>query len=199
MCGERKLTGLTDTQQGRYLLDDVWDDGAVDYCLGAGQWTFAKRSVEIASSTSVTPAFGFSKAFDIPTDLVRMVSMCSDPYEKCPVLDYKPMKDYWFADVDPLYVSYVSNNASYGGDLTRWPQEFVLFIQSYMASQIIETLTQDENKFARVYKLAKQYRTEAASSDAMEQPTKFLPEGNWTAARRGGGNGDRGSRSRLIG
>lgn len=199
MCGERKLASITENQQGRHILDDEWADGAVDYCLGAGQWKFAKRTIELASSTSVTPDFGYSKAFAIPSDLIRTTALCSDPYQQVPLLSYTTEQAYWFADVDPLYVSYVSNDASYGGDLTLWPMEFVLFIQAYLASKIVETLTQDENKWAKVYKLAKKYRTEAASSDAMEAPTKFPPEGSWVLARRGRGLRDRGNRNQLIG
>ncbi len=199
MCGERKLASITENQQGRHLLDDEWADGAVDYCLGQGQWTFAKRTREIASSVSVVPDFGYSKAFDIPTDLIRTTALCSDPYQKVPLLDYTTEQAYWFADVDPLYVSYVSNDASYGGDLSLWPGGFVLFVQAYLASKIVETLTQDAAKWERVFKLARKYQKDAASSDAMEGPTKFPPEGSWVAARRGRSSRDRGNRSQLIG
>lgn len=200
MCGERKLASLTENQQGRHLLDDEWADGAVDYALGAGQWKFAKRSVEIASTTSVTPGFGYQKAFEIPSDLLRTTALCSDPYQQVPLLAYTTEQAYWFADVDPLYVSYISNDASYGGDMSLWPVEFVLFLQAYLASKIVETLTQDEKKWNRVFKLAEKYRKDAASSDAMEGPTTFPPMGSWVAARlRRGGHRDRGGRGQLIG
>lgn len=200
MCGERKLASLTENQHGRHLLDDEWADGAVDYVLGCGQWKFAKRTVEIASSASITPDFGYQKAFPIPTDLLRTTALCSDPYQQVPLLAYTTEQSYWFADVEPLYVSYISNDASYGGDMSLWPPEFVLFLQAYLASKIIETLTQDEKKWQRVFKLTEKYRKDAASSDAMEGPTAFPPVGSWVAARlRGGGHRDRGSRGQLTG
>ena len=200
MCGERKLASLAENQHGRHLLDDEWADGAVNYALQAGQWKFAKRTVEIASSTSVTPPFGYQKAFDIPSDLLRTTALCSDPYQQVPLTQYSVEQAYWFADVEPLYVTYVSNDASYGGDMSLWPVEFVLFLQAYLASKIIETLTQDEKKWARVSELAEKYRKEAASSDAMEGPTVFPPAGSWVSARAGrGGPRDRGSRGQLTG
>ena len=199
MCGERKLASLSENQQGRHLLDDEWADGAIDYCLGAGQWKFAKRTIELASSTSVTPSFGYSKAFDVPADLIRTTALCSDPYQQVPLLSYSSEGAFWFADVDPIYVTYVSNDAAYGGNLSLWPEEFNLFIQAYLASKIVETITQDENKWAKVYKLAKKYRVEAASSDAMESPTTFPPPGSWVQARRGRSVSHRGNRSQLIG
>ena len=198
MCGERKLASLTENQQSRHLLDDEWADGAVDYCLGQGQWKFATRTIELAASTSIEPDFGYQKAFPIPDDFIRTVALCSDPYLKVPLLQYTQEQAYWFADIDPLYVSYVSNDASYGADMSLWPQEFVLYLQAYLASKIVETLTQDSNKWEKVFKLARRYLIDAKSSNAMEGPTVFPPTGAWASARRGR-IVNRGSRNRLIG
>ena len=202
MCGERKLASLTENREPRRLLDDEWADGAVDYCLGLGQWKFARRTVEIASSVSVAPGFGYTKAFDIPSDLIRTVALCSDEYLKVPLLDYTQEQAYWFADVDPLYVTYISNDSNYGGNLSLWPQEFVLTVQSYLATKIVEKLTQDNEKHKKVLQLHKMYKADAKSGDAMEGPTAFPPPGSWVSARvgrAGSGRRDRGSRGSLIG
>lgn len=199
MCGERKLASLAEAQQGRRLLDDEWADGAVDYCLGLGPWRFALRTVELTASTTVTPDFGYANAFALPEDFIRTAKLCSDPYQKVPLLEYTQEQAYWFADIDPLYVTYVSNAANYGNDMSRWPQEFILLLQAYLASKIVETLTQDENKWKRVFQLAKKYRNDLANSSAMEGPTQFPPTGSWARARRGGSVVDRGSRSKLVG
>ena len=201
MCGERKLASLRENRQPRHSLDDEWADGAVDYCLGAGQWKFAKRTVEIASSVGVTPAFGYSKAFAIPEDFIRTAALCSDPYLNTPLLAYSQEQSYWFADVDPIYVSYISNDASYGGDLSLWPQEFVMFVQAYLAGKIVTTLTQDKEQRKQSLGLERKYLLEAKSSDAMEGPTTFPPQGAWVSARlgRGAGRRDRGNRGSLIG
>ena len=199
MCGERKLASLTENQQGRHLLDDEWADGAVDYCLGLGQWKFAKRTVELDATPSVTPSFGYSKAFLVPSDHIRTVALCSDEFLKVPLLEYSQEQGYWFADVEPLYISYVSNDAAYGNDMGLWPNDFTLLLQAYLASKIVETLTQDENQWTKDFKLDKKYKVDAVSGDAMEGPTTFPPPGNWTAARAGGVVSSRGSRNRLIG
>lgn len=199
MCGERKLASLTENRQPRHLLDDEWADGAVDYCLGAGQWKFAKRTVEIASSVGVVPPFGPTKAFEKPSDHIRTTALCSDPYLKVPLLSYTQEQAYWFADVDPIYVSYVSNDASYGGDLSLWPQEFVLFVQAYLAGKIVLTLTQDKEQRKQTLGLERKYLLEAKSSDAMEGATVFPPPGAWVSARAGRSGRDRGNRGSLIG
>jgi hypothetical protein len=61
------------------------------------------------------------------------------------------------------------------------------------------SLTQNQGKRDGLERDAEVWLTKAKSTDAMDEPTKFLPEGSWTRARRGRGNNERGSRSRLIG
>lgn len=197
-CGERDLSSLTEAREPRRLLDRAWDNGAVDYCLGQGQWGFARRSTQLAPSVSVTPGFGHSLAYLKPSDHIRTISMTTDEYGKVPLLDYIPEGDYWYTDAEPVYLSYVSNHASYGGDLTKWPAEFVRAVECYLAARIIKKLTQSEDKEKEMEKKAAGLFLKAASSDAMENPTKFPPSGSWVNSRRGAA-GDRGKRSRLIG
>jgi hypothetical protein len=116
-----------------------------------------------------------------------------------PLLQYQQEQRYWFADVSPIYVSYVSNDANYGGDIASWPQDFTRFVEAYMASQIIRRLSQDKNDWDTLYKLQKRRLTEAATGDAMESPTTFPPPGSWVMSRVGGTSVDGGSRGSLIG
>ena len=200
-CGERALASLSENIEARRLLDRAWDGGAVDYCLGQGQWRFAKRSVEIASSAGITPGFGYAKAFDKPTDHLRTIAMCSDEYMQAPLLRYAEEGAYYFADTDPIYLSYVSSNASYGGDYTLWPADFVEYVQLYLATKIIKKLNQSAEDMKTLFSLAKKALTDARSSNAMEGPTVFAPVGAWVASRMRGNvtRRDRGSRSSLVG
>lgn len=197
--GERPLASLSENREPRRLLDQAWDNGAVDYCLNAGQWKFAKRTVQIAPETSITPDFGYRNAYEIPSDHIRTCAVCSDEYMQVPLLQYQVEGGYWFADVSPIYVTYVSNGASYGGDLARWPQDFVQFAEAYLAYKIVRKLTQDKNEWDTLYKLQKRRLTEAATGDAMESPTTFPPPGSWVMSRVGGMSGDGGSRGSLVG
>lgn len=199
--GERELASLSENREPRRLLDRVWDNGALDFCLNAGQWRFARRSVELSRDTDISPSFGYQYGFSIPSDFIRTCAVCSDQYFNVPLLQYSQEQRYWFADIDPLYVSYVSNGASYGGDLTIWPMEFVRYVEAYLAGMIANKLTQNREEWTRLHKLAKLRLTEAKSGNAMEGPTALLPVGSWVAARagRGGSRLDRGSRSALTG
>jgi len=201
VAGERDLASLTENCPPRRYLDSVWNRGAVDYVLGAGQWKFATRSVELLADTTVEPSFGFAYAYEIPTDHIRTVALCSDEFFKCPILQYNKEQNYIFTDLEPIYLRYVSNHADYGSDYTLWPADFVEYVHAYLAFKISKKLNQSNEDQQSLFSLAKRLLSDAKSSDAMEGPTVFPPAGRLVRARRGGSSGtqDRGSRNQLIG
>ncbi len=199
LCEERKLSSLSEARESRRLLDTVWERPAIDECLQMGQWNFAMRSVEVTPSPSVTPALGFTYAFDRPTDLMRTVAVCSDERFTVPLLQYQTDGPYWFADIDPIYVRYVSNGDDYGADLSLWPPNFCRYVEAYLADAIIGRLTQDKQTWQKINAIKTRALSEAKSSDAMEQPTQMTPPGSWVRSRSRGPGGDRGNRGSLIG
>lgn len=199
ICGEATLSGLTDIVEPRYLLDNVWDNDGVKYCLEAGQWRFAVRSQRIDYTTTISPDFGYNRAFTKPSDWCVTVALCSDEYFNVPLLHYVDESAYWYADLDEIYVRFVSNDSSFGGDLSLWSAHFARFVAAHFASRIIMKLTSDENKRAQVIALEEKFRKEAKSRDAMADPTRFPAQGSWNASRRGGTRRDRGNRNDLIG
>jgi hypothetical protein len=195
--GERKLASLSEDRKPRRLLDDVYT-GAVAYCLEQGDWKFAQRASLLAYESSYTAPFGYRRQFQKPTDLVRLSKMCTDEYFQCPLLQYEDNAGFWFADLDEIYVSYVSNDASYGLDLTLWTETFTNFVELYLASQIVDPLLQSDTKTDKIMKLLKAARAEAKSRDSMDGPTEFPPIGSWTRARRGD-TATRKNRGSLLG
>lgn len=189
---ERKLASLTEERESRRLLDDAYGDGstngAVRYCLEMGQWTFATRSVQIDYSPSVTPTFGHKYAFDHPTDMVRVCAVCQDEYFKVPLLEYADERSYWYASQQTIYVKYVSNGASYGADLSLWPESFVKLVEAYLAKEIAGSLTSGDDKVRLAKAIWKEFKKEARSIDAMSKPTSFPPQGAWVSSRHGRSN-----------
>lgn len=201
LLGERSLSSISEDRKPRHVLDDVWNDGFIDTVLEQGFWNFALRAVQIDKSTTSIPAFGHTNAFDKPNDWIRTAGVCQDEFFKVPLLDYLEETNFWFAEIDPIYVRYVSNAATYGSDLTRWPETFTLYVKAYLASEIAYTLTQSDAKLRMILGLVHQRLIDARSKDAMNEATAFLPPGTWSQARRGYRNGsrDRGGRNNLIG
>jgi hypothetical protein len=201
--GERQLnstTGLTENIESRYLLDGVWDRGGIDKCLEQGMWKFATRVSQLTYEAGITPAFGYNRAFEKPSDYIRLYALCSDEYFNAPLLDYTEESGYWFTSLDEIYVKYVSNDGSYGTDYSLWPPSFKKFVESWFGCEIIFKLTQNDSKEEMKKKELGKILLEAKSNDAMNGPTVFPPPGRFRMSRRSSySRGDVGSRSRLIG
>lgn len=197
--GERKLASLSENREPRRVLDSIWDDDALKTCLAAGQWNFASNTIELTYSPSIDPAFGFTYAFDKPDDWVRTTGVWADEDLQTPLLHYKDEGDYWYADLDVIYVSYVDSGTSYGGDYSKWPANFTRYVETWLAARICMSLTQNQSKRDNLERDAEVWLVKAKSTDAMDEATKFMPEGTWSRSRRGRGNRERGIRSRLIG
>jgi hypothetical protein len=200
-CSERKIADLTEDREPRRLLDDAWDDGAVDVCLAEAQWKFAIRTVRIDYDPAITTDFGFQYAFSKPTDWVSTSAVCSDEYFDTPLIRYSHENDYWYADIDTIYVKYLSNDATYGNDLSLWPGTFANYVSAYMANEIVDKLTASDVIIARVDQRHDENRLKAKNKDAQNQPQRFPAPGSWSSSRGkfAGRTRDRGNRGSLLG
>src|ERR1700724_1414124 len=68
--GERQLASLSEPREPRRVLDSYWSD-VVGFCLSQGLWKFAKRTILIDNSSSLTPQFGYNYCSLILFSLVK--------------------------------------------------------------------------------------------------------------------------------
>jgi len=203
ICGETLLhttTGLTEEREPRRLLDQVWDNDGVDACLERGQWHFAMRTSKIDYDAAQVQDYGLRRSFTKPSDWILTSALCSDEYFRSPLVQYADEADFWYADIDEIYVKYVSNDASYGGDLSLWPATFSDYVSAAFAAKIVMKLTADEKKWEQVMKWEKKQLLLAKSNAAMAGPQKFPAPGNFVNSRnRFNRRNDRGNRNQLLG
>ncbi len=185
VLGERKPTSLTENVPVRKELDGAWDRGAIRTCLQTYLWNFATRSVEIEYSPSITPSHGYRRAFQKPNDFVRLAQICRDEYYRAPLNEYTDEASHWFADIDPIYVRYVSDDEEYGMDLSKWPPNFTRFVEHYLAHAICNVITGSGRSKAEIEEDLKAAKASAKATDAAEEPTTFAPRGSWSQARNG--------------
>lgn len=201
--GEVPVASLSENREARRLCDFVWNAGFVNQCLEEGLWKFAIRAVKLTYDTGPQPAYGFTRAFTLPDDFIRTVKLSTDENETIPITanGYTEEAGFIYASIDDIYLRYVSNDASYGGNLTAWPESFSVWTQLNMATQVGPKLTSSTTKLDALKKDAKKALSNARSKSAMEGGTAFPPMGTWVSARSGrwGGRSDRGSRGNLIG
>lgn len=210
MAGERSLASLAEDREPRRLLDQVYNTNGIDHCLEQGQWWFAMRTVMIDYDTAISPSFGYQKAFTKPTDWIATSAVCSDEYFRVPLTAYADERANWWADITPIYVKYISNDAAFGGDLSKWPASFVDYAAAYFAGRIIGKLAGDKaDQRTALFGPPGQPSKGligmnlhiAKNAAAMTQPTQWPAQGNWTRARQGSRRGryDRGNPGSLIG
>lgn len=200
ICGERILSSLTEDRKPRRLLDHVWDNDGVEACLERAQWKFAMKTIRFDYDTDVDTDYGYRRAFSKPSDWVLTSAVCSDEYFTAPLVRYVDENDFWFTDLDIIYVRFVSNATDYGLDLSLWPATFNKFVSAYFANEIIMGLTQDQEMWTMVEKKLDKTMKYAKSNDAMAGPQQFPAPGNFVSSRyRGRSGGDHGSRNNLIG
>lgn len=193
-AGERSISSLAEDREPRRLLDRVWDASGVKRCLEMGQWHFAMRTSMIDPDPAIVTTFGYTNVYNKPSDWVLTSAVCSDEYLNAPLTQYTDEGGQLFADVDPLYVRYVSDDASFGSDLGAWPETFADFVAWDFASRIIGKLADSEQKKLDCINGRKAALLLAKNKAAMAEPTKFAPTGSWVKARtygnqrRDGGN-----------
>ena len=199
-CSERKVT-LTQDTKARRLLDDVWDTGGVEDCLESGQWKFAMKAVRLDYDATIDESFGYTYAFAKPDDWVITSAVCSDEYFDVPLTRYSHENNYWYADLDVMYVKYVSNADDFGYDLSLWPTSFMRYVAAHFANEIVDDLSSNGEIIARVDKRLDKNKLKAMNKDAMNQPQRFPAPGNWSSSRGRlrGVNRDRGNRGSLLG
>jgi hypothetical protein len=185
-CGLRGITSLSENRESRRVLDTVWDDGAVEYCLEQGFFRFSIRTQQRTYDPSIDPDFGYQYAYPKPDDYIRTYSLCSDENLSCPIINYADEDGYWFTDFDTIYVQYVSDDDEFGFNYSAWPQTFTTFVELYLASMVCERLTQSTSKKEKIDKDLKRARIDARSKDVMNNPARFLHRGSWSNARSRG-------------
>lgn len=185
LLGERRLASLTEDRSSRYEIDAAYDDVLAD-CLEGGYWNFAMRSVEAEPDDDAAPQFGYTYAYSKPDDWVRTYTISANERFEPPLEDYQDENGYWFCDVEPLYIRYVSNDTDWGGNLGGWPRSFASYVEATLAVAVCLQITSSSEKLAEAMKVQKRAKTHAKANDAMNEPSRPLATGSWVNSRDGG-------------
>lgn len=189
ILGEEKLASLSENRAPRRALDDAWDQ-VTAYCLEQGYFNFAMRAIQVDSSASVTPTFGYQFAFPKPSDFIRMYRQSSSPTLDPELQDIVDEPNYWFANIDPIYVKYVSNDPAYGMDSSLWPNTFNEYIDTRLALKTCKRIT-GKDPSEDLIKAEKLARMDARAKDAMNEPPGIPPPGSWVLSRLRGSDTSR--------
>lgn len=187
--GERALATLTEERGPRRQLDGVWDRNFIRAVLEEGQWNWATRTMKVEPEDSYEPSFGRQFQFVKPDDLARITYICRDEFFRYPLREYEDEANFWFSDYNEIFIRYVSDDITLGGDLANWPESFARFAAGKLALRATALITQNKINKKELEKTVKALRVDARSIDAMKDPSRTLPSGRWTTSRDGSRRG----------
>lgn len=183
--GAASVAATSEGVESARVLTAVYT-AVVAECLAGGLWQFAMRSVQVAADPT-PPTFGYAYAFSKPSDWVRTAMISTSERFKPPLIDFEDETAFWMADVDPIFVKYVSNDSDYGLDLTLWPQKFTRYVETMLALRVCTRITGGATHLDRLEaRTMPRARSDALAIDAMNGPIRFMPPGKWTQARFNG-------------
>lgn len=183
LLGERRLSSLSESRDHRLHLDDAYDKACL-YCLEQGYWNFGMRSVEITSSASITPEFGFSYAFTRPSDWVRTYIVSPNSDLNLWISPFNDEAAYWYANQSTIWARFVSSSASYGLNLGNWPETFAYYVACRLAVMTCPSISSGSaEKMDMLAKAEKRALRDARAKDALGEPPRYPPQGTWTRSR----------------
>lgn len=184
MLGSRKLASLSEEVESRRVLDQIWDNGGLRRVLQHGWWKHAMRTVKITYDPDFTASFGYTYSFDIPSDLVRLYSLCTDEFFTTPLNLYQDDGSRWYCDLQEIYVRYVSDGDEYGSDVSKWPESFTEYVEGYLALKAVKRVTDSKVDQDELRADVKTLKIKAKSEDALREPVGFTVPTNWQMARQ---------------
>lgn len=180
--GDGRLSSLTDNDSRRLKLDDAWA-GAVNFMLEQGLWNFAIRTIELSADDDYEPLFGAQYSFRKPDDWVRTNTISTDPYFKEGFEEFHDEGDYWFANIEPLYIRYVSNSPYYGWNIGRWRENFARALEAWLAFDCGLPISNDKGNRNDLFQIWEKLLKVAKSKDAVDEAVQRPPTGRLVKSR----------------
>lgn len=185
LLGQQRIASLTETGATTRALSDAWQPTG-DYLLSKGLWNFAIRTVELSADEDVEPLIGYDYAFSKPTDWVRTANISADATFSEGLADYEDESGYWYANLDTIYVRYVSSDAQYGWNVGAWSEPFAKAFEAYLAMECGLTIANDKTNRNDLFTLFERRLKDAKTLDAVDERVRYQPAGRIVRARFAG-------------
>jgi len=179
--GGNKITDLEEDSPEARKINRVFVQ-VRDELLRRHRWNFAITRVALPAEVAV-PVWGFTKAYPIPTDCLRLIEVNGSPdfrLERSPSGGGRAIVTDAAAPIQIRYVMRIT-------DPNEFDVCFAALFAARLAQETAEDITGSNAKSDRLERWAKLALSEAKRLDAIEEPPEELPdEGNWLASREQG-------------
>lgn len=147
-----------------------------DAVLRAFPWNFAKRRTSLAA-LATAPAFGFSAAFALPVDCIRVVGVYLHDQSKWRVEGREILID----DSGPISIKYIARITDLGADPL-----FFTTLAARIAADTALAITESSSKAEQLWRVYMQKLREARAIDSQEGQAEDWGISTWDAARHSG-------------
>ena len=176
--GVAPITALTDDTDEARLCSRLYDYTR-DAVLEATDWTFAMKRTTLTPE-AVTPAFGYSYQFIVPSTHLRNVTVSDDvkrPSEN--TLDWVQEDNRILCDATKIYVRYISQVT----DPTKFSSQFMHALAARLAMDMAIPLTESRSLADAMVKLYQSKLSGATSSDGRQGRTQRIRNSSLTRNR----------------
>ena len=179
--GADRISAFEDAQEEARATRDIYDEIRREV-LNAHNWNFAIKRAQL-SSVATAPAFGWDYAYELPHDLVRIVSVHSHNDDDSSVeyrLEFQDGSDrVLVTNSNQIFIRYVFDNE----DVNVWSAAF----RNVMGWRLAVDLAQAVSKSTATAEMCgRKFSTElsrAKAIDGIEDWPERLADGSWLTAR----------------
>lgn len=172
--GSLRITTMADTTEHARLVNEQYNKIRKDL-LRSHPWNFASKRVALVATTN--PVFGFSKAFTLPTDNLRVLEVD------------KTSEEEWQVEGQTLLCNLATANIKYIYDLTdtlKFTSDFDELFALVLAHDVSYALTQSSTLKAQLYKEWNEKIRLVRSFDAQESSGQRVTARRLTNSRYAG-------------
>ena len=166
LIGERSLSSLTEPRETQRRLTEVWEFGAVNYCLELVKPSFAHQVVRL-NSPSPSTLDGFNFSHSLPAEYVTTVGVFEDGELDQRVDRFLIQNRALLTDYDDVYLRFITN----AYPIANWDPSFARVVSAYLAREMAERIN------ATVYDTVNgkfEQRVQIAQALAQESQTCLL-------------------------
>lgn len=182
LLGDATIASLTEANSRRLKLDEAWNP-SVEFMLEQGLWNFAIRDVSIEADTDVEPIMGYQHAFEKPDDWKRTANISNNSFYTGEFEDFDDRGNLWYANVDTLFIGYVSNGVNWGWNVGAWRQSFCKTLEAYLAFECGLPISNDKGNRDDLYGLYEKRLKNAKAKDAVDERVQRQPVGRLVRSR----------------
>lgn len=182
LVGAEPIVSLTDGTPSANVADDLYEE-VRDDLLRQNPWNFATKRRKLAQS-AIIPVFEFERAFPLPDDWIRTISVHDNDAGHGTVLyrhEQVGEQNVIMASSDEIWVRYVARVT----DPNLMSSDFRRALAVALARDLSIALASSSTLQAQLASQADRALARARSVDAMGGFPELRPRGSWATSRRG--------------